>query len=98
MNLDTPFKFLIYYTIFILFVSYISSQAGLSIFRNDDGMQTFIDEAPTQSQNILWYLGILGTMMSISTEFTLIYIVFLAPFIVGLAYIILEKIIDLIPG
>jgi hypothetical protein len=76
----------------------MSVEAGLDIFANEDGMEQLINEAPTQSQNPLWYFGVLTTMMSLSTEFTLLYLVIIAPFIVGLAYIILEKVIDLIPG
>ena len=93
--MDTPLRFLIFYTTFILFVTFVSVQAGVTIFRDADGMQTLIDEAPNNALNPLWYGSVLVGMMSISSEFTYIYIVFLAPFIVGLVYIILDT---LIPG
>lgn len=95
--MDTPLKFFLFYTCFILFVTFISAQAGVTIFSNNEGMEQLINEASINTLNPVWYIEVIGTMMSLSTEFTLVYVIFIAPFIVGLAYIILEKVIDIIP-
>jgi hypothetical protein len=97
--MDTPLKFLLFYTAFILFVTFISVQAGVTIFSDVEGFDD-ITETDAIAENYLnpwWYLGVLTAMFTISTEFTLLYITILAPFIVGLAFIIVEKIIDIIP-
>lgn len=95
--MDTPLKFLLFYTTFIFFVTTISAQAGLTIFGETEAMQDLIAGSAENTLNPLWYIGVVGAMMSLSSEFTLIYILFIAPFVVGLGYIILEKVIDIIP-
>lgn len=81
-------KFLTFYTIFILFVSYISALAGLTIYSGSDAMQGLIDTAPDNYANPLWYAGALGAFMSLSTEFTFLYALTIAPLIVGIVYIV----------
>lgn len=85
-------RFLVFYTIFILFVSWISAQAGTTIFSNSDAMQGLIDDAPANYWNPVWYIGALGAFMSLSTEFTIVYIVMLSPLIVGIVYIVASTI------
>ncbi len=95
--MDTPLKFLLFYTAFIFFVTFISAHAGTTIFSNSEGMPELVDGSAANILNPLWYMGVVGAMMSLSSEFALVYILFVLPFIVGLGYIILEKVIDIIP-
>lgn len=85
-------RFLVFYTIFILFISWVSAQAGTTIFSNSDAMQGLIDDAPANYWNPLWYIGALGAFMSLSSEFTLIYIVIITPLILGIVYIVASAI------
>jgi len=85
-------RFLMFYTIFILFVSWVSAQAGTTIFSNSEDMQNLINDAPVNYWNPIWYIGALGAFMSLSTEFTLIYIVMITPLVVGIVYVIASAI------
>lgn len=81
-------RFLVFYTIFILFISWVSAQAGTTIFSNSEDMQNLVADAPANYYNPIWYIGALGAFMSLSTEFTLVYIVMITPLIIGIVYIV----------
>lgn len=82
-------RFFMFYTVFFLFVTYVSALAGPSLFSGADAFQDLAgtSDATFNAWNLvnpLYIVGLVGSLLSISTEFTLLYILVLAPFLVGL--------------
>jgi len=84
----TALKFLVFYATFMLFVVFIGTLAGISIFEGAEGIETIIPTSAYDLINPLWFINAVWVLFSISSEFALLYTIVIAPFFVGVVYIV----------
>lgn len=81
-------RFFMFYTVFFLFIAYISGLAGASIFQGTGAFENLALSSGWDVINPFYIIGTLGALFSVSTEFSLLFILILSPFFVGLVMLI----------
>ena len=85
---DNKLKFFYSYSIFFMFVVYISGMAGISIFSGTEALQN----PPTGLDLLNPFVSIpfFFNFLLISTEYQILFVILIIPFIIGTIYAILE--------
>jgi len=81
--------FIVFYSLFILFVIQLSGMAGQTILSN----YPQFENVPTDSTTLLNPLSNIGFwigLLTVSTDYQIIFTLILLPFIIGIAWIIVE--------
>jgi len=81
-------EFFMYYTVFFLFVIFISGLLGQTIFTGTSGIENLPKATGWDLINPFYIVPTLTSLFSISTEFQIIFILLVSPFIVGLIWVI----------
>lgn len=92
-------QFLLFYGIFILFIIFITGLAGPSLLPMMDVEGFEFEELP-QPTGAWWeiftipftYFTYFGMFLTVSSEYTIIFILILMPFIIGMVLVIAEMI------
>lgn len=84
----TEVSFLLYYATFLIFVVYVSGLAGYDIIMGMPDVQTTF-EAPSIT-NFLAPFGYFLALLTLSTEYQIIFTLILSPVIIVLVYIIIK--------
>lgn len=82
-------EFLLFYTTFLMFVIYISGLAGQTILSGTEGFDN-LKNAPLDATNIFSTFSYFTALLSISTEYQMLFVVVIFPFLVGLIWLIVE--------
>jgi len=85
----TKIEFVFFYTLFLLFVIYISGMAGRTIFASNPAFEN----VPTDAATILNPLANFGfwiSLLTISTEYQILFTLVMLPMIVTLVWILIE--------
>lgn len=88
----TKIEFILFYSIFLMFVIQISSMAGATIIKNAPPPPTIPPE-PTVLDYIVYPIKNIGyffKLMTVSTDFLLLGSVLFTPFLITLIWIIIE--------
>jgi hypothetical protein len=90
----TRLEFFMYYTVFILFVVYLGGLAGVTIFSGTNGFENMdVVAKQVSSLNPIILISVPSfffNMVVVNTEIRMLFIVVVAPFLVGLTWIILS--------
>lgn len=82
-------EFIVFYTLFILVVIQLSGMAGQTIFSDSPEFS----DVPTDTVSILNPLDNFGFwvgLLSISTEYQIVFTLVITPFIIGIVWILVE--------
>lgn len=79
---------LIFYTIFVLYVVNMSLLSGTDILSNTEGFENLANPTGYDLINPFYIIPAMWSLASISSEYLLLYVGLIAPFIMSLIYII----------
>lgn len=87
---NSALSFLLFYMIFFGFTFYITTLAGITILEieGNNDMTGLIPKDFSEFINPLFFLTAAWTLFNISSEYAIIYLVLIVPFLIGIVYII----------
>jgi len=81
-------EFFQYYAVFFLLLSYISGLIGIQVLSGTEGFDSLVaSKSAIDLLNPLYLINILLGLFTVSSAFTLIYLIFAFPFLIGLVII-----------
>jgi hypothetical protein len=84
-------EFVLFYTVFILFVIQVSGMAGQTIFGDSPQFANVPTDATT-ILNPLTNFGFWVSLLTLSTEYQLLFSLLILPLIVGLVWVFVEMV------
>jgi len=86
---DNKLKFIYSYSVFFMFVIYMSGIAGVTIFSGTEAIQ----HPPTSGLDLLnpfVSIPYFFSFLLISTEYQILFVCLIIPFVIGMVYLVLE--------
>ncbi|MEM4711310.1 MAG: hypothetical protein QXL18_05170 [Candidatus Woesearchaeota archaeon] len=84
----TKLEFIFVYSIFFLFIVYISSLAGITIFTNVEEIQNIPNSLDVLNPFVS--IPYFFKFLQISSEYRALFTILIIPFLIGIAWVILE--------
>jgi len=86
----TIYNALLFYTVFLLFLGFIGSQAGITILTV--GGNPYNIPIPSGILDIIGLFGLFTGLMATNSTFLLITVIFITPFLILLSYALMQLI------